>query len=58
MRDHALTILVQRMLNRRYTVRWELLDAESQREVARLLRDLEDDRLAAERRARRAPWRT
>lgn len=48
---------IARSLGRRYAIRLDLLDAQSLRELQRLLRDLEDERRAAIQKARMTPWR-
>ena len=49
---------VARATGRRYRIAFESLDAESLRELQRLLRDLEDERHRAVQQARLFPWRS
>jgi len=42
---------------RRYAIKLEALDAASLRELLRLLRDLEYEKMSAVRRAKTMPWR-
>ena len=55
----AATVLAQigRGTGRRYEIKLELLDANSLRELQRLLRDLDDEKRAAARKAQLTPWR-
>ena len=46
-----------RATGRRYAIKFETLDVESLRELIRLVRDLEHEKLAAVNRARMMPWR-
>ncbi len=61
--DHAKAEIIRHVTGaltrtgRRYKLALDKLDAASLREVLRLLRDLEQDRDAAVRRARMEPWR-
>ena len=48
---------VARITGRRYAVDYEALNAESLRELVRLVQDLEHDRKAAVNQARMMPWR-
>jgi len=48
---------IQRATGRRYRIKLDGMDVESLRELIRLLKDLEHDKMMAVRRARREPWR-
>jgi len=47
-----------RATGRRYRINLDALDAESLRELQRLLRDLDHEKQAAVNRARMMPWRS
>lgn len=48
---------IARATGRRYHIDLAALDAASLRELLRLLRDLDHEKVAAARRAQRTPWR-
>lgn len=54
---NEITLTVHQMAGRAYRIGWEALDAASQREVLRMLRDIEAERRADINQARLMPWR-
>jgi hypothetical protein len=53
----AVLLAVNSQSGRRYKIDWAALDVPSLREVQRLMRDLQDEKLLAVGRAQMMPWR-
>jgi len=54
---HRIVAEIARATGRRYKIQFDLLDAESQHEMLRLLNDLEYEKRIAARKAQLTPWR-